>query len=80
MLYFLCLLHIAVICVTQSQNTTITIFAISNLNAIAGASAVGAQWLAIQEINNNSELLPEITLELKGIFKHSFRPTTYNIK
>eukprot|EP01084_Bolivina_argentea_P210649 358464_1 len=51
----------------------ITIFAITNLDDNHGKSAVGAQWLAIQEINNNSHLLPQYNFNLKILNNHNNR-------
>ena len=49
-----------------TEKHQITLSAISNLDATSGKSIVGAQWIAIQEINNNSQILPNYTLHLQG--------------
>ena len=52
--------------ISQSRNPTF--FARSNdivETDTSGSSIIAAQWLAIQEINNNSGLLPNYTVDLK---------------
>ena len=45
----------------------IIIIALTNLDIDGLSTAIPAvQWLAIQEINNNSHLLPNYTLALEG--------------
>ena len=50
----------------------ITFLALSNVNLenvdVDANSVVVGQWLAIQEINNNTQLLPNFTLNLEGTF------------
>ena len=53
---------------TSSTQQNITFNAISTLNAFSGKSIVGAQWIAIQEINNSTDLLPNYNLSLDGLF------------
>eukprot|EP01084_Bolivina_argentea_P257806 434431_1 len=50
--------------VSKSQQT-ITLSAISELSSSVGKSIAGAQWLAIQEINNSTDLIPKIHLEFE---------------
>ena len=54
------------------DSNTIIFSAISNLDSgTSGKATVGAQWLAIQEINNNTNLLPNYTLTLEGLYANS---------
>lgn len=64
------------IIVTQTKKN-LTFIALANLKEITGA---GAQWLAIQEINNNSDLLPNHTLHFKGTLLHYILDTITVIK
>ena len=52
---------------SQHDRINLTIFAISNINAASGKAIVGGQWLAIQEINNNPNILPDYCLNLQGL-------------
>eukprot|EP01083_Nonionella_stella_P043741 118040_1 len=65
------------LCITawsQSCNISeLTIFAISNLDDFGARSTVGAQWLAIDEINSNSDLVQNYRLKLKTFNSHSHR-------
>ena len=50
----------------ESTKKNLTFFAISNVGTdTSGRSVVGAQWLAIQEINNNTDLLSNYELKLE---------------
>ena len=55
---------------SQHDRINLTIFAISNNNAASGKAIVGGQWLAIQEINNDPNILPDYCLNLEGL-RHS---------
>ena len=47
--------------ITDSQKR-LTLIALADLNP---TTPIGAQWLAIKQINNNSKILPDYTLHLK---------------
>ena len=53
----------------------LTFISIANLQLTTGA---GAQWLAIQEINDNSQLLPNHTLYFQG--KQTMHSVCYKTK
>ena len=48
-----------------SNSVSITIFEITNVNASVGT--VGGHIIALEEINNDSSLLSNYTLHLKGM-------------
>ena len=48
--------------IVSNATKNLTFLALANLNRNTG---VGVQWIATQEVNNNSELLPNYTLHLK---------------
>eukprot|EP01084_Bolivina_argentea_P163256 284044_1 len=52
--------------IVLSHKTNLTIFAITS-GSSSDSTTVGSQWLAIQEINNNSELLSNYLLHLKVV-------------
>eukprot|EP01083_Nonionella_stella_P011061 31446_1 len=60
------LLNIVVLCtVTQSATQELEIVALNSLVSSSGKTISGAQWIAIQEINNSTDLLPNYHLSLK---------------
>ena len=68
------LINIAII---QSDDTKqeITLFAISNIfedGTGDGTSITGGQWIAMQEINNNTNLLSDYKLNLQGKYNQKF--------
>ena len=48
-----------------SSVNEITIYAITNLGSTTGKSIAGGEWLAIEEINNNTNLLPNYKLKFQ---------------
>ena len=50
----------------------ITLFSISNIledGSGDGTSITGGEWIAMMEVNNNTNLLPDYKLDLKGNYK-----------
>ena len=56
---------LACISIVSSNPIQITIFEITNVNASVGA--VGGHVIALEEINSDSFLLPNYTLDLQGM-------------
>ena len=54
---------------SEDTRTELILFTLSNINNGTGSgdvSIAGAQWIAAQEINNRSDLLPNYKLTMKG--------------
>jgi len=77
---FVILLLYTIHCSKSQQKETVVLTALTNLNethGTSGLSVVSAQWLAIQEINANPDLLPGIEIVLQkrdaeGDARHAF--------
>ncbi len=56
-------------CIDSQGTTTLNLYAISNILNGTGDGVLirGAQWLAAQEINNNTALINGYTLNIEGI-------------
>eukprot|EP01084_Bolivina_argentea_P278943 476775_1 len=63
--FYIVLTNVALLIALIESKQEITIFAISNLDDNIGKSVVGAQWLGIEEINNDHNFFPNYSFNLQ---------------